>query len=207
MDPQPGLRETISKEELALLPLRSYQGPIHLVTTQNDERAAAEALRAETILGFDTESRPAFVSGVVHPTALVQLAGSKAVYVFQLNKLQHLDSILPLLADGSVTKAGIALADDLKKMRSTYKEFEPAGFVEIGHLSRQAGIKQTGLRTLAGMLLGFRISKREQRSNWGADTLSPSQLRYAATDAWASREIYLKVRDLPRAAPGSDGAS
>ncbi|MFH0909586.1 MAG: 3'-5' exonuclease [bacterium] len=175
------------------------------MTTQQDEQAAAEALRSETVLGFDTESRPAFVSGVVHPTALVQLAGSKAVYIFHLNKLDHLESILTLFSDPGVTKAGIALADDLKKLRSTYKDFEPAGFVEIGHLSRTAGIKQTGLRSLAGMLLGFRISKREQRSNWGAETLTPSQLRYAATDAWASREIYLKLRDLPRADAGSDG--
>jgi len=205
MDSQPGLRETISREELALLPLRSYQGAIHLVTTQQDEKSAADALRSETVLGFDTESRPAFVSGVVHPTALVQVAGSKAVYVFQLNKLNHLESILGLFADAAVTKAGVALADDLKKLRSTYRDFEPAGFVEIGHLSRRAGIKQTGLRTLAGLLLGFRISKREQRSNWGADTLTPSQLRYAATDAWASREIYLKVRDLPRVDTGSEG--
>jgi ribonuclease D len=39
-------------------------------------------------------------------------------------------------------------------------------------------------------VLGFRISKAQQLSNWEADTLNEGQLRYAATDAWVSLEIY-----------------
>jgi ribonuclease D len=196
MELRPGPPQTISREELALLPLKAYEGPVHLVTHPDEERAAVDALRGETLLGFDTETRPSFVKGEVHPTALLQLAGSRAVYVFQLNRLGKLGAALELLADTAITKAGIALGDDLKKLRVDHA-FEPAGFVEIAHLCRRARIKKTGLRPLAGMFLGFRISKREQRSNWGAPKLTPSQLRYAATDAWASREIYLRLRDLP----------
>jgi ribonuclease D len=196
MELRPVPSPTISREDLVLLPLKAYDGPVHLVTRPDEERAAVDALRGETVLGFDTETRPAFRKGEVHPTALLQLAGSRAAYVFQLNRLGKLGPALEILADPGVTKAGIALGDDLKKMRADHS-FEPAGFAEIAHLCKRAQIKQTGLRPLAGLLLGFRISKREQRSNWAAQTLTPSQLRYAATDAWASREIYLRLLELP----------
>jgi ribonuclease D len=192
------LRQNISREELIQLPLQAYEGPVHLVTSADEERRAVDDLLAETVLGFDTESRPTFIKGQVHPTALIQFAGSRAVYIFQLNRLRGLSAGLELLSNACVLKAGIALGDDLKKLRVDYT-FEPAGFIEIGHLCKAAGIKQTGLRPLAGMLLGFRISKREQRSNWAAATLTPSQLRYAATDAWAAREVYLKLKDMPPA--------
>ena len=39
----------------------------------------------------------------------------------------------------------------------------------------------------------MRISKNEQCSNWANKELSPRQIRYAATDAWASRALYLRM--------------
>jgi ribonuclease D len=182
----------ISREAINLLPIRSYEGPIHLVDNEEGLKAACEALREERLLGFDTESQPVFRKGVSHPPALVQLAGSHAVYVFQLNKLNEVDGLRHVLADTHRKKAGVAIADDIKKLVELHP-FRPAGFVEIGQLSRAAGLHQTGLRPLAAMLLGFRISKREQRSNWARKNLTTSQLRYAATDAWVSRELYQKL--------------
>jgi len=41
---------------------------------------------------------------------------------------------------------------------------------------------QHGLKDLCRDLLGVDISKKMQSSDWGADTLSDEQLRYAATD-------------------------
>ncbi|MEI7850779.1 MAG: hypothetical protein WCH86_03020, partial [Kiritimatiellales bacterium] len=57
-------------------------------------------------------------------------------------------------------------------------------------------IKNLGLRGLAALLLGFRVSKREQTSNWAKNELTESQIRYAATDAWLGREIYLHMEGL-----------
>jgi ribonuclease D len=35
--------------------------------------------------------------------------------------------------------------------------------------------------------------KRSQLSDWAADNLSPAQIKYAATDAWVSREIHARA--------------
>ena len=65
--------------------------------------------------------------------------------------------------------------------------------VDLAALARARGIKAQGLRSLAASLLGFRISKSAQCSNWERDELSPQQIRYAATDAWVGRELYARL--------------
>ena len=46
---------------------------------------------------------------------------------------------------------------------------------------------------MAGIILGCKISKSQQLSNWEAKELSQAQKMYAATDAWVCREMYLKL--------------
>ena len=43
---------------------------------------------------------------------------------------------------------------------------------------------------MSAIILGYKISKTQQLSNWEAETLSESQQLYAATDAWVCREMY-----------------
>ena len=38
---------------------------------------------------------------------------------------------------------------------------------------------------------GSKLSKKEQVSNWARNKLTDSQIKYAATDAWISRELYV----------------
>ena len=52
------------------------------------------------------------------------------------------------------------------------------------------------MRNLAGLLLGFRIPKGTKTSNWARHTLTEQQIVYAATDAWACRELYLRFEEL-----------
>ena len=63
--------------------------------------------------------------------------------------------------------------------------------LDVGVAARRAGLKQTGVRNLAGIALGFRIPKSASTSNWAAPRLSPAQIAYAATDAWVCRELFL----------------
>lgn len=180
---------SISREELNALPIQSFQGRVVLVNNDDDMGRAIVDISRETLLGFDTETKPVFRAGVSHPPALVQLAGEEQAWIFQLRNLKKLNELFAILSDGRITKAGVALADDLKKLKEVH-DFKPAGFAEVGDLAKRLGYLQTGLRTLAGLVLGFRVSKREQRSNWARQQLTPAQIMYAATDAWVSRELY-----------------
>jgi ribonuclease D len=185
----------ITKEEINALPMRAYEGPVVLVESDDQLEPAIAALRKECVLGFDTETRPSFKRGQVYPAALLQLGAAETVYLFQLLKLEKIDPLWDLLGDPQIIKAGVAIADDIKKLQER-QAFQPAGFKEIANYTQAAGILNTGLRSLAGLLLNFRISKRAQVSNWARDDLSEAQIQYAATDAWVSRQLYLHMQEL-----------
>jgi len=183
---------TIAKEQINSLPLARYEGPIEVVSHPRDALDAVEYLRHETVLGFDTESRPSFRRGDDHPVALLQLAGSERVFLFQLHQLEDLHPLYGLLADPSVRKVGVAIRDDIKKLQDLCP-FTPANFVEISDLGRRLEVTHTGLRSLSAIFLGFRVSKGAQVTNWARPDLTGPQITYAATDAWVSRLLYLKI--------------
>ena len=149
-------------------------------------------MRGESVVGFDTETRPAFRVGERYLPSLAQVATSRAVWIFPLQRLDCSAALSALLGDAAVVKAGVSMADDLRKLKELFP-FEERNSVDVGKLARTRGIKQSGVRNLAGLLLGFRIPKGGATSNWAAARLSPQQLVYAATDAWACREIFLKL--------------
>lgn len=191
----PSVEITIQKEAVNQLPLGRYQGRIELIDDTQKLDAALEALSHETILGFDTESRPVFRRGQSSAPSLLQLAGSDRVWLFQLKLIGDLGELFDVLADPNVLKTGVAIRDDIRKLNELH-EFTAGGFVEISDLTQKTRIVNTGLRNLAALFLGFRISKGAQVSNWARKDLTPAQIRYAATDAWVSRELYLKLIDL-----------
>jgi ribonuclease D len=188
---------SISRDEINKLPLFRYEGPIRLIQTDSQAAVAVSELRQERVLGFDIETRPTFQKGESYPPALLQLAGSSAVYVFQLLQLQDLKWFADLFSDAGIIKAGVSLDYDIKKLKAR-QDFQNAGFVELSSLSDAAGIKNNGLRGLAAILLKLRISKGAQRSNWSRSDLTREQIIYAATDAFISREIYLRLTQSPR---------
>jgi ribonuclease D len=67
--------------------------------------------------------------------------------------------------------------------------------VELQDMALKLGIKDFSLKKLSAIVLGYRISKSQQISNWEADDLSDQQLVYAATDAYVSLKIYEKLRN------------
>jgi ribonuclease D len=185
----------LSKLEINLLPLKKYEGPVEIVASDERLRIILPEIAAERILGFDIEVRPSFKSGDNFPPALVQLAGKNKVFLVQLKKVNTPQLLGNLFADARVIKAGIAVAGDIDKLHEVMK-FTPGGFVELGKMATKAGIKANGVRTLAAQLLGFRVSKGAQCSNWERTELTPAQILYAATDAWVCREIFLELEKL-----------
>ncbi len=198
---RPGFERRMTREEINALPIRVFDGPVHIVRSHDSLKTAIQKLHSESVLGFDTESRPAFTKGCSYAPTLLQLAGQEAVYLFQLGQLGFPQLLRNLLAKADIIKAGVAPHYDITKLRGL-EEFSPAGFIDLGALAKRVGIKNYGLRGLAAVLLGFRISKKAQVSNWARKTLSPLQVQYAATDAWVGRQIYLRLEEVNRETQG-----
>ncbi len=192
---QNGYARAISREEMANLPVRRYEGDVCLVTTPQDRARALADLRQESVVGFDTETRPSFRKGESHPTCLVQAATAGTVYLFQLRRLDVLPILAELLAQPHTVKAGVGLAHDLRSLKLVFPFIEK-NVLDLGVVARRCGLEQTGLRNLAGIFLGFRVPKGNRTSNWAAAQLSAQQVIYAATDAWVCRELHLRFRSL-----------
>ena len=186
---------TISNEEINDMPLISFSGKVTLVTQEAQCEAALEILRAEPILGFDTETRPAFKKGESYPVCLLQLSTNEEAFLFRLNKIPLLQELRHLLEDENIVKTGVAIHDDIKGLKKL-APYEARGFVEIAEMAKKLGIKKLGLRSLAAILFDKKLSKKNKLTNWEKESLTDQQLNYAATDAWLSREIYLKLKSL-----------
>ena len=194
-DLQDGIPRSISREDLAKLPIRRYEGRVCVVETREDLERAAADLRSEAIVGLDTETRPAFKKGESHPPALVQVATARAVWLFPLRRTECFPVLAALLSEPGTVKAGVSLADDLHALKQVFA-FTEKNILDLGRAARRAGLAQTGVRNLAGLFLSFRIPKGTKTSNWAARELTPAQIAYAATDAWACRELTLRFLSL-----------
>ncbi|MEC8208961.1 MAG: 3'-5' exonuclease [Verrucomicrobiota bacterium] len=182
-------KRKISKAEINELPLIEWEGEVQILESFDEMEAATANLANESHLGFDTETRPSFRKGDYYPPALIQLATEYCVYLFRISRTETFAPLLPILETDKILKTGVAIKDDVKELR-TMKDFTPSGFVEITDITAKLGYENRGLRALTGLLLQGRISKAAQVSNWARPVLNNKQVRYAATDAWISREIY-----------------
>ncbi|NQU87683.1 MAG: 3'-5' exonuclease domain-containing protein 2 [Mariniphaga sp.] len=182
-------RESISKEELKDLPLKQFEGNISLIDKIWQVDNAVEFLSEHEVIGFDTETRPSFKKGKVNKVALLQLSTDSHAFLFRINKIGLPETLKKLLQSKKIIKPGIAIRDDIKVLQEL-NGFSPQGFIELQDQVKDFGIQNFSLKKLAGIVLGFRVSKAQQLSNWEATTLTPPQMLYAATDAWVSFKIY-----------------
>ena len=185
---------TISREDLANLPIRRYEGEVCVVAEPHDVARALADIRQETVVGLDTETRPAFRKGEVHLPCLVQVATARTVYLFQLRRVDASHAIAEMLGEPHILKVGVALADDLRSLKKVFP-FTEKSVLDLGIVARRAGFGQTGVRNLAGIFLGIRIPKGAKTTNWAVTHLTQQQIVYAATDAWVCRELYLSFRE------------
>jgi ribonuclease D len=182
-------KESITKEELTDLPLRWFDGDIFVVDKPGQIKDVAEYLSTQRVIGFDTETKPSFKKGVVNRVALLQLSTMSEAFLLRVNLLGLPAPIRNLLANPRIVKPGVAIRDDIKGLQALAK-FQQRGFIELQDCARDAGIQNFSLKKLTAIVLGFRISKSQQLSNWEAPELTDAQQMYAATDAWTSLQIY-----------------
>lgn len=190
------LKKSISNDELAVLPVAAYEGVIHLVESPEQLEVALEYLAKQTILGFDTETRPAFKKGQTFPVSLLQLSTSDQAFLFRINQTGLPIGLIKVLSSPKILKIGVAIRDDIKILQKI-EAFKPSGFIELQDLVKTYGIENFSLKKLSAIILGFKISKSQRLTNWDAPELTEQQLVYGATDAWVSCEIYKKLLVTP----------
>ena len=188
----PNHKITITNEEINELPLGAFESKVVVITDPNKIEKAFIDISKHSIVGFDTETKPVFVSGHSNKVALLQVALPEKVYLVRLNQTGLTKPIIEFLENDSILKAGVALRDDIKGLQKLH-HYNPAGFVELAQMGKEAGLQVESVKKLTALLLGFRISKSAQTSNWEAETLNEKQISYAATDAWVCLEIYKKL--------------
>jgi ribonuclease D len=194
-------QKEISKEEVQQLDMIQFEGPITLIQTRKEFSDHIPHIRAHPVLGFDTETRPSFKKGKLYPTSLVQLSSARQAWIIRVSRIGYPEDLLELFTDEAILKVGSGLSDDLRRLRKDF-HFEPAGFLDLQQYVEAFHIGEKGLKKMSSIVLGKRISKSQQVSNWDADVLSEAQLRYAATDAWICLEIYQTLRNSLRNAHG-----
>ncbi len=185
-------KPSVTKEEVSILPVGVFSGVIYYIDTIEKLTEVETVILREKVFGFDTETKPAFKKGVSNKVSLLQLATSSNVFLFRLNKIGLPNVLRKILSDPRVCKIGVAIHDDIASLRKI-SPFEPAGFIDLQPYVKEFGIMDNSLRKLAANILGFKISKRQQTSNWEAETLTNAQIEYAATDAWVCYEIHQKL--------------
>jgi ribonuclease D len=185
-------KTTITAEEVNNLPLKAFEGKVVLIEDPWKLEKAIQEISKHPVVGFDTETRPSFKKGQHFKVALLQLALEKKVFLIRLNYTGITDGIISLFENEDVIKTGVGLRDDLVALQKLRK-FHPKGFEDLATLSKKSGLLVESVKKLTALLLGFRISKSAQTSNWESQTLSEKQLEYAATDAWVCLEIHKKL--------------
>ncbi len=180
---------SISKDTLASLPVASYEGKIVLVDSEEGALKAAEQLRKENVIGFDTETKPSFKRGQSHNVALLQLSSDSTCYLFRLNHIGLPEPIKEILENEKITKVGLSIHDDFHNLNKVFT-IDPAGFIDLQSYVKHFKIIDNSLARIYGIIFGKRISKGQRLTNWEADELTANQQAYAALDAVACVQIY-----------------
>ena len=182
----------ITKDEVNLLPVVIFEGKITVVDDVSKIDPAIDELRRSAVVGLDTETKPSFTRGTHHKVSLVQISTLDHCFLFRLNKTNFPQALADFLSDENVMKIGLSLRDDFSGLNK-HHIFKPANFVDIQSIAQSYGILELSLQKIYAILFNKKISKSQRLSNWESPELTEQQQRYAATDAWASLQIYLQL--------------
>ena len=190
-------RPTITNEEAAALPAAQFGGKIIVVDKDEQVGPMCRYLSEQTILGFDTETRPSFKAGVTNRVALLQLSTRQRCYLIRLCRIKFHNPILKLLSNPAIAKIGADVKGDMHSLHAL-RNFKEQGFIDLQQIASEWGIAEKSLRKMSAIVLDKRVSKAQRLSNWEAAQLTPQQQMYAATDAWVCIKIYDKLLETPK---------
>ncbi len=180
---------SISKQELAVLPVAAFPGKIVMVDRPEKVSEAVSALCAEAVIGFDTETKPSFRRGHSNNVALLQLSTHTTCYLFRLNMIGMYPEVRRLLENPDIIKIGVSIHDDFHNLHKLY-DMTPQGFIDLQSYVKDYDIIDNSLSRIYAILFGKRISKGQRLTNWEAPELTIHQQEYASLDAYACIQIY-----------------
>lgn len=186
---------TITNEQIGDLPLQAFNGPVAVINHADLLPAIFEEVNKHSVAGFDTETRPSFKKGQLYSVSLLQIAIPEKVFLIRLQHTGLDPHIVQFFENENIVKAGVGIRDDIIALQRL-RDFQAKGFVDLAPIAKQVGLQVESVKKLTALLLGFRISKSAQTSNWEAEKLTQKQIEYAATDAWVCRELYHKLSKL-----------
>ncbi|MBM6866690.1 3'-5' exonuclease domain-containing protein 2 [Bacteroides caecigallinarum] len=184
---------TIDKKLISEMPKVTFPGRIIIIYSVEEARKAVAYLNRCEVVGVDTETRPSFKKGKINDVALLQISTRDTCFLFRLNRIGIPDFLEEFLLN-DVLKIGLSLRDDFNMLRRANKKDPRVGnWIELQDYVGRFGIEEKSLQKIYAILFGKKISKSQRLSNWEADVLTEAQQQYAATDAWATLEIYMKL--------------
>eukprot|EP01116_Phalansterium_solitarium_P012004 TRINITY_DN2792_c0_g1_i1.p1 TRINITY_DN2792_c0_g1~~TRINITY_DN2792_c0_g1_i1.p1 ORF type:complete len:566 (+),score=153.51 TRINITY_DN2792_c0_g1_i1:979-2676(+) len=187
--------------------------PAVLVQVVQTAQQCEEALRqllatcvvdgvSRPIVGLDTEWRP-HTKAERNKVAVLQLGNDRVCLVLQLHAFDAIpDALKDFLSDSSVLKVGVGIMHDAKLLLQDHG-LAVRGCVDLQSLAYKHGYSDTGnsLASISLTVLGLRLNKSYQLqcSDWQVPVLSPTQIEYAALDAYAAHacvaEMYSRHAD------------
>ncbi|KAG9218525.1 hypothetical protein CCMSSC00406_0001361 [Pleurotus cornucopiae] len=164
------------------------------------------------VVGLDSEwnvevSTRGYVTGRGQ-TAILQIAFEKKVFILQIGSMLaggSLPEILKqVLSNPRILKVGRCPSADLAYLQQCCQSSVPfSGAVDLAKLAKERLVipnARVSLSDLGAVVLNQQIKKNLPErvgSFWEEETLTASQLQYAAVDAYASLVIYEKLSAIP----------
>jgi ribonuclease D len=177
---------------------------IFVPTTTKQFSSAVDEITTEKVVGFDTESKPVFTTGVFnHGPHIVQFATRTKAFIFQLHRLECRPFLLEVLQSKEILKVGFALKSDQGHLHNKLG-VQLRAVLDLNTVFHADGyIREVGVKGAVAIVFNkkFHKSKKETTSNWALPQLTEKQLVYAANDAWAALMVHLALnrpyKDLP----------
>ncbi|KAI9140097.1 ribonuclease H-like domain-containing protein [Paraphysoderma sedebokerense] len=185
------------------------QSPNHKTYYTNDSDEAERLISKlkGSVLGFDMEWKVSYTKHV-RKTALVQVCNRDTIILMHICHMERIpNSLKSLLADKSITKCGVNILGDARKLFNDYG-VTVNGMLDLGPFAKSTNtfesLKRTrlSLQTLSEAVLGYTLDKGWVRtSDWESLPLSSSQFDYAATDAYACYLLWETIETIRQQLP------
>lgn len=171
--------------------------PYRYLIDPDETRATLAAFAQQQIIGLDTETYWDFRTQQ-NRLSLLQLAAPTGEVVVVDALSAGIEAARELIENPDVWMAAHNARFDDGVLRGW--GFAPAGFVDTLRLARRTlRLSSFGLASVAEHLLGLRLDKTFQRSDWRKRPLSGQQLDYAALDAQVALQVYQQLTGQLRA--------